>query len=139
LAGHLGVALVSVEQGCAAIHPNVAAPWITERLAGASSSASHDDSSEGFLALLESVRPADDESSSIDASSRQQLSKGTPSRVIVRLKPSLSVPVSSIGALSSSLLASLVLQNLFVAFCRLWSSMMTLSMLILIIRHDVNR
>jgi hypothetical protein len=128
LAEHLDVTLVSVEQGCAAVHPNVFAPWIVESLTGSSQKSSRDGLNEGFLALLECMHSADDDDeSSIDASSRQQVSKDHPRRVIVRLTPSLSVPISGIGRFSSSLFAISCIWNLLVwCFCRFWSSMMTL-------------
>jgi hypothetical protein len=97
LASHLGVSLLSVGQGRAVVHPNVA-PWIARRFsldadAGLDPSASHP---AGFLALLESAE-VPDHSASPDEHSESFAAKLRTKRVIVRLEASLLVPTTGIG------------------------------------------
>jgi hypothetical protein len=107
LASHLGVSLLSVGQGRAVVHPNVA-PWIARRFspdadAGLDPSASHP---AGFLALLESKEDSD-HNDSTDEQSENFFAKLPTKRIIVRLEASLLVPPTGIGecrALFTSLL-----------------------------------
>jgi hypothetical protein len=97
LASHLGVSLLSVGQGRAVVHPNVA-PWIARRFsldadAGLDPSAAHP---AGFLALLESAEDPDHRDAP-DEHSENFTAKLQTKRVIVRLEASLLVPPTEIG------------------------------------------